>query len=177
VTLSRSFSLGPAVREEHGEAKGQALSAAVTLSRQFSSANFLVEPLLTLSWRKLHLDGWIEADGQSTSISVEDLDEETLEAGIGIRAEPIGRARWAPFGSAALYRTVAGNPATVTITPAGAPVPFTAPEFDRSSHRAEIEAGIKGPIGANGKLVAGGRWSPIGDSKSTELRLTFAHAF
>lgn len=177
VRLSRSFALGPATRDEQGETDGQAVSAAVTLSRQFTSAGFLVEPLLSLSWRKLHLDGWTEADGQSTSISVEDLDEETLEAGIGVRAEPIGPARWAPFGSAALYRTVAGSPATVTITSAGAPVPFTAPEFDRSRHRAELEAGIKGQIGANGRLVAAGRWSPLGDARSAEFRLTFGQAF
>lgn len=177
VNLTRSFAIGPSTREEQGETKGDAASAKLTVSRELASGNLLVEPNMSLGWRKFSLDGWSEADPRSTSITVADLEEEVTEIGLGLTLKPRDTGKWAPFGSANLFRRISGDAAEITITPSGAPVAFTAPEFDRDRYRSELEAGIQGPIGPRGQISLSGRWTPTGATETSELRLSLKHVF
>jgi outer membrane lipase/esterase len=177
VRLDRQFAMGPATREEQGETEGEAASAKLALGRQFVTGNLSIEPSVSLGWRKLSLDGWSEEDPQSTSISVADIEEEVTELGLGVTVKPVDPGKWAPFGSAGLFRTVAGQAAPISITPSGAPVAFTAPEFDRDRYRSEVEVGVKGPIGRGAQVSLSGRWTPTGAAETNELRLSLKHAF
>lgn len=177
VELARRFAIGPATREEIGETDGSAEAATLTLAREYRAGNLRVEPSLSIGWRKTQLKGWIEESGQSTSIAVDDLVEETGELGVGLAVAPAEPGTWSPFGSARFYRTLWGDPARVTLTPSGAPVAFTAPELERSDYRAEVEAGVRGPVGRAGQVSLGAGWTPLGAAETLEARLSFLQRF
>jgi outer membrane lipase/esterase len=163
--VTRRLPLGRTVREHSGETDGKYLAASGTVGLMFLNAGSLrFGPEAGLTYERVEIDGYSEDSTQSTAAVFGDQDFETLTGRVGIRASTSGEGAVRLVTRVSYERELENDDRTITITPSGAPITYTAglrgSDRDYVSYglnlageiapRLTVQAGVRGELGRRG---------------------------
>ncbi|MDZ4376310.1 MAG: autotransporter domain-containing protein [Phenylobacterium sp.] len=126
--VNRRVRLGPAERREAADTHGRMWAAGLEVGATTGSGPIQVRPLAGLRYERVEVGAYSEAGTRSTQATFGAQTAESLWATIGVELRPTPSPAWGvqPFVRVAYQSDLLDDGRTITITPAGAPVAFTA---------------------------------------------------
>ena len=147
VDMERAIPLGPALRRQTASTDTDLFGASARIGFDVIDAPVRLGPEIGLAYEKVDVDGFTEAGGFSTSLTVDDLEYESLTGRAGIVASAPLTEGTGFFARLSYVREFKDDDIAYTITPGGAPVSYTNSYGYGDRDYGEFAAGISGDLG------------------------------
>lgn len=150
--LRRSVAIGPFAEESIASTKGRIWAAGASTGLSFDVGGFEIEPFAAVRYADIRIDGFTEAGGPATSLTVGNLDRESLRSNAGLRIGAdfaVGRATVRPQIHGSWYHEFRDRAQIInaSFTNAGlstAPFGFTATRLDDDYYGAGASINVSG---------------------------------
>lgn len=166
--VTRIVSIGVTPREEVGDTDAKVLSLAAEAQGDVIRGPLRVRPLAGLRYEKVRLDGYAEAGERSSRMVFEAQTVETLTVALGAELSVDAGEGLRPYLRATYEVDVLDQDHRITVTPQGAPVPFTTAAYQPGADYLAYDVGLEADLGPRAVAIAGVR----GVTANSELSTT-----
>ena len=147
IDIIRILPLGPAIRVQGSQTETELLGARASLGLDYAIDSFRVGTEVGVAYERVRVDGFSEDGGFSTSLTVDEVEYESLtgRAGLVASAPITGGAGF--FARATYIHEFEDADNVFTVTPNGAPVSYTSSYAYEDRDYAEVALGLSGNLG------------------------------
>ena len=150
--VTRTVILGPTLREEVGDTEAKVLSLGLEAQGDVVRGPLRLSPLAGLRYEKVRVDGYAEAGDRSSQMTFGRQTVETLTASLGAELSVQAGAGLRPYVRASYEVDLLDQDRRITVTPSGAPVPFTTSAFKPGGDYVAYDVGLDAALG--GRAIA-----------------------
>jgi len=155
--VTRRVVLGPAERIEAGDTHGRMWSVGAEAGVSAAAGPLAVRPLVRLRYERVEVGAYAEAGGRSTQATFGDQAVESLLASFGAEIAWADAAIARPFLRLSYDTDLLDDRPTISLTPGGAPVPFTTetfrPDDSYFTYAAGVTADLRPGVSATTQVV------------------------
>ncbi|ANU07496.1 autotransporter outer membrane beta-barrel domain-containing protein [Paraurantiacibacter namhicola] len=165
--LKRDIALGPAVRRQVSDVDSDLFGAQASVGFDLLSSPVRLGPEVSLSYERVQVDGFTEGGDFSTSLTLGELEYESVTGRAGFVASAPLDSGTGFFMRMSYVREFEDDPLKFTVTPRGAPVSFTSSYANGDTDYAEVAIGLSGSLG--GVDLRGGASAEMGRKSRSSL--------
>lgn len=155
--VTRAMVLGTTRREEVGDTAAKVLSLGLEAQGEVGRGPLRLRPLAGLRYEKVTVDAYAEAGDRSSQMRFDRQTVETLTASLG--GELSLQTAWGlrPYVRASYDIDLLDQDRWITVTPNGAPVPFTTAAYAPGRAHVTYEGGVDVALGDRSQVALGVR--------------------